>query len=97
MLISQLMLLPLLIFCVWIFYLISPKPSTQNLTLYNLAICVLAAGLCIAALWYIAQSESGANDNIWHPVLAAVSSYMIFPAVLFFGGVLRLFLFSSDT
>lgn len=89
MLISQLILAPVLIFEVWFYLEVVRRGDTRGARAFDAVVIAAAPLACLALLPLVAAHDSGGNDRIWHPVLAVLTSFFTFPAVLLAGLALR--------
>lgn len=89
MLISQLIVAPVLILEAWFYLLYVRRIDSSGVRAYDVLVIAVAALACIACLPIVATHVSGANDRIWHPVLSVLTSFHVFPLVLFIGLWLR--------
>jgi hypothetical protein len=89
-LISQLIILPLLVFEAWFYLeLVRGRDPTRGVCAFDVGVIAASALACLALLPLVAVHESGANDRIWRPVLSTLTTFFAFPAVLLLGLVLR--------
>lgn len=97
MLISQLMLVPLFVFCAWAYLRLSPAAGNRHKVLvFDTIVLVLCVILCAAAIAVVAGLDSGGNDQIWRPVFSTLTSFFIVPAVLTVAGLVRYFFLFPD-
>ena len=89
MLISQLIIAPLLILEAWFYLLYVRNADSAGARAYDYLVIATALLACLACLPFVAAHVSGANDQIWHPVLSVLTTFHIFPAVLLIGLWLR--------
>jgi len=89
MLISQLIVAPVLILEAWFYLLYVRRAAPARVYGYDALVIVVALLACLACLPFVDAHVSGANDQIWHPVLSVLTTFHIFPAVLFIGLWLR--------
>ena len=92
-LLSQLMLLPVLIILTWIYLRLRPtgvrKYRRLSVGLFDAG--VIAAGVVASTVGVVkvVDIKTGGNANLWIPVLSTLTTFHIFPTVLFVGWCLR--------
>lgn len=89
MLISQVIVAPVLILEAWFYLLYVKNLDAAGVRAFDYLVIATAVLACIAGLPLVAAHESGANDQIWRPILSVLTSFHIFPAVLLTGLWLR--------
>jgi len=91
--IAFLVLIPLLILSLWIFFKYSPKGiNAQVILAYNLTTFVVGVVLSIIYSLYLRESMINGSDYGWWPVLSFIFSFVITIGTLFVSGILRNFI-----
>lgn len=89
MLISQLIIAPVLILEAWFYLLYVRRFDPAGACTFDYLVIAAAVLACAACLPFVAAHVSGANDQIWHPVLSVLTTFHMFPLVLLIGLWLR--------
>lgn len=90
-------LIPLMLFSIWLFWWVQPKEVRYSaLRRYNFA-AIAAAVLAAAAVTLYFWSTTGQSvDHAWWPVLAGVGSIFVISLVLLLGAVVRAVVFRGS-
>lgn len=92
MLISQIMLVPWFVFCVWGYFRLSARGGNLHKGLvFDIVVLVLSVVLCSVAIVVVSGIDSSTDGRIWRPVLSTLTSFFIVPAVLTVAGFVRKF------
>lgn len=94
MIAAQLVLVPLLVLFSWGYVALRPASGRGlRMAVFDAAVIIAAIVSSVAAGWWVAKLEGGANGSIWSTVMVTVSTFHVFPAVLLAGWYLRRRLF----
>jgi hypothetical protein len=83
--ISQLIVAPVLMLEAWLYLQYVRRQQVSGVRIFDYMVIVVAVLACLACVPLVAAHDSGANDRIWHPVLSVLTSFHVFPLVLFLG------------
>jgi len=86
---SQLILVPVLVVFSWIYLRMWPGVRTRVVAMFDIAVIGVALLCCVAGLVWIATVDPGDASPIWIPILSAITTFHIFPVVLFIGWLIR--------
>jgi cytochrome bd-type quinol oxidase subunit 2 len=93
MILSLIILVPLLVITLWIYFKSSPKHiDRRTVNIYNLIVVSLSLIACFAVCFYFYFTIGQSIDRAWWSVLAAFGSFFVFPFVVITGGLIRNFL-----
>jgi len=93
MILAYIILIPLLIASLWIFFKLSPKQiNTHNVKMYNFGTIALAIVLSIAYILKLRASMINGSDFGWWPVLSFMFSLAISIGIIFISGIIRNFI-----
>lgn len=85
-LISQLILLPVLVILGWVYLRFRPRGAESKGIVKFDAVVLSAAVLASAAgVAWVAGTDIGSDARIWKPILSIITTFHIFPIVLFLG------------
>jgi len=94
MMYSQLVLVPLLLVFSWGYIALRPASGRgAAMMLFDIGVLALAVILSLAGHWWISGLEIESIHSVWVTVMATISTFHIFPAVLLAGWYLRRLLF----
>ena len=92
MIIALLVLVPVLLMSLWAFFRLSPKRGERRKVIgFNLGVLILGLAMCGLVTLNAYIDMSPGSDRAWWPVTSVLYSLVLFPAVLFVGGVVRNF------
>jgi hypothetical protein len=90
MIIAYLILIPLLIFSLWLFFKYTPKTiTTKKIKIYNYSTLALAVIASITYSLILRASMINGSDYGWWPVLAFIFSLVISIAIIFLSAIIR--------
>jgi len=93
MIVSLIILVPLLIVALVIFFRSSPKHATQkSVNLYNTIIIHLAVMVCGFHTYRTYSVMINTNDSGWWPILSIIGSLFFFSVILILGVLIRNFI-----
>ncbi len=96
MLFAVSLMIPLLVFSVWVFWrLSSPRPDPASMRAYNIGAIVLALLLAGAIAWYVRGSMAGGTDRGMWPAIAAYYVMAVVPLWLAVAGGIRRLIFGT--
>ena len=98
MLFALSLLLPLLVFFIWLFWRLAPvRPDPRPVRWFNLAAILIALAVGAIATAQVRASMAAATDHSWWPVVAAFYLLVVIPASLAVAGAIRHFIFRGNT
>ena len=88
--------MPVLVILAWIYLRLRPRGvATRGITGYDAAVlCVAVLASAVGVVW-VAGVDVGSDARIWKPILSVVTTFHIFPIVLFLGWWLRRRIFAA--
>lgn len=90
MLISQLIITPLMILLAWGYLRMRPPVTHGNgVRWFDGMVILLGIALCVVADRAVSELPLAGNPEVWRPVFATLSTFVVFPSVLFLGWWLR--------
>lgn len=93
MIISCIVLIPLLITSLWVFFKNPPRNSdSKKVKIYNLSTIVVAIFLSIIFSLRVRASMINGNDAAWWPYIAFTFSPVVIIGTIFISGILRNFI-----
>jgi len=93
MLLFYIILIPLFIASLWLFFKTSPKQiNSKSIKIYNLGAITLAIFLSFIYTFTLRASMINGSDFGWWPVLSFIFSLIISISVLFVAGIIRNFI-----
>jgi hypothetical protein len=98
MIIAYLVLIPLLLISLWLFFKYTPKRAdARKVKLYNNSTLALAVIISVIQSLKLRASMIHGSDAGWWPVLAFVFSLMISIAIIILSAVIRNFIVFRDS
>ena len=92
MILALLILVPVLLLTLWAFFHLSPKRGDRRKVIgFNLGVLILGLAMCGLVTFNVYTDMSSGSDRAWWPVISGLYSLVLFPAVLFLGGLVRNF------
>jgi len=94
MILSAFILIPVLLFLIYLFFTTSPKYVEKTVSRsYNLKVMTFGIIACIAVSLYSYLTTGQSIDAPWWPVFAFFGSAIVLSIVLLFGGFYRNFIY----
>ena len=98
MMLALLMLVPILLLTLWAFFRFSPRMGGRSkVTGFNLGVLILGLAMCGLVTFKVYTDMSAGSDRAWWPIISGLYSLVLFPAVLFLGGLVRNFVLFRDS
>lgn len=97
-LISQFILLPVLVILGWIYVRLRPRcGESRGMVKFDAVVLSIAVLASAAGVVWAAGTDIGSDARIWKPILSIITTFHIFPIVLFLGWWFRRRIFADRT
>ncbi len=95
---SQLVLLPILAVFTWMYVRLRPQGAQpRSILWFDLFTIGIAAAFSLLGLYWSTNIEIGHASPIWIPILSIITTFHIFPLILFLGWLVRRHVYASYT
>ncbi|MFC1809196.1 hypothetical protein ACFL3D_03635 [Candidatus Omnitrophota bacterium] len=96
MIIALVILIPLCILALWVFFHFSPRTVAAKqriIKVYNITVLVMSIVLCALFSYNTYSNMIDTTDREWWPILSTLGSLFIFSTVLLISATIRSFIF----
>ena len=93
---SQLILFPILAVFTWMYVRLRPQGAPpRSMLWFDLLTIGMAVALSLLGFYWSTNIEIGDASPIWIPILSIITTFHIYPLILFFGWLVRRHIYSS--